>query len=192
MDFQAARRAMVDSQLRPQAVNDPLVVSAMATVPREAFVPDESKSFAYMDRLLPAGEGRFLSPPVTLGRLLTELEPRPAEKALVIGTAPGYAAAVLRNMGLEVREHGEGDLTAGNRDGAPYDLILIDGAVEVLPDSVTRQLRDDGRLGACLVEDGVQRLVIGTRSGDSFGFRTFADSPAAPLPGFEKPEAFTF
>lgn len=192
MDFQAARRAMVDSQLRPQAVNDPLVVSAMATVPREAFVPDESKSFAYMDRLLPAGEGRFLSPPVTLGRLLTELEPRPAEKALVIGTAPGYAAAVLRNMGLEVREHGEGDLTAGNRDGAPYDLILIDGAVEIIPESVTRQLRHDGRLGACLVEDGVQRLVIGTRSGDSFGFRAFADSPAAPLPGFDKPEAFTF
>lgn len=192
MDFQAARRAMVDSQLRPQAVTDPLVLAAMASVPREAFLPEESRSIAYMDRSVPAGEGRFLSPPATLGRLLTELEPRPAEKALVIGTAPAYAAAVLREMGLDVREHGDGDLTQGDRDGAPYDLILIDGAVEQVPDSIVRQLKHDGRLGACLVEQGVQRLVIGQRAGDGFGTRAFADSAASPLPGFDRPEAFSF
>ena len=192
MDFQAARRAMVDSQLRPQAVTDPLVIAAMATVPREAFVPEESRDFAYIDRVLPLGDGRFLNPPMTIGRLLTELEPRPAERALVIGTAPGYVAAVLREMGLEVRESGEGDLTAGLDGGAPYDLIYLDGAVELIPESITAQLRDGGRLGACLVQDGVQRLVIGVRSGDSFGVRFFADSAAGPLPGFERPRAFTF
>jgi len=192
MDFQAARRAMVDSQLRPQAVTDPLVIAAMATVPREAFVPEESRDFAYIDRVLPLGDGRFLNPPMTLGRLLTELEPRPAERALVIGTAPGYASAVLRGMGLEVRECSDGDLTAGLADGAPYDLILLDGAVEFIPDSITAQLKDGGRLGACLVDSGVQRLVIGIRAGDSFGIRFFADSAAGPLPGFERPRAFTF
>lgn len=192
MDFHAARRAMVDSQLRPQAVTDPLVIAAMATVPREVFVPGESRAFAYVDRIVPLGDGRFLNPPTTLGRLLTELEPRPAERALVIGTAPGYAAAVLREMGLEVRECGEGDLTAGIPDGAPYDLILIDGAVELIPDSIIGQLRDGGRLGACLIERGVQRLVIGRRAGDGFGVRSFADAAAGPLPGFEQPRAFTF
>ena len=192
MDFQAARRAMVDSQLRPQAVTDPLVIAAMATVPREAYVPEESRVFAYIDRVVSLGEGRFLNPPASLGRLLTELEPRPAERALVIGTAPAYAAAVLREMGLEVRESGEGDLTAGLPDGAPYDLILIDGAVEFIPEAIIAQLREGGRLGACLISQGVQRLVIGTRAGDSFGLRSFADSAAGPLPGFERPRAFTF
>ena len=192
MDFQAARRAMVDSQLRPQAVADPLVIAAMVSVPREAFVPEESRDFAYIDRIVTLGDGRFLNPPVMLGRLLTELEPRPAERALVIGTAPAYAAALLREMGLEVRECGQGDLTAGVTDGAPYDLILIDGAIEFVPESIIGQLRNGGRLGACLIERGVQRLVIGILSGDSFGLRSFADSAAGPLPGFERPAAFTF
>lgn len=192
MDFQAARRAMVESQLRPQAVSDPLVIAAMATVPREAFVPEESRDFAYIDRIVPLGDGRFLNPPVSLGRLLTELEPRPAERALVIGTAPAYAVAVLQEMALEVYECGEGDLTAGLPESAPFDLILIDGAVEFIPEAIIAQLREGGRLGACLIERGVQRLVIGIRSGESFGMRSFADSAAGPLPGFERPRAFTF
>lgn len=104
MDFKAARRAMVDSQLRPQAVTDPLVIAAMATVTREQFLPEDGRALAYVDRVVALGDGRFLSPPATLGRLLTELEPRPAERALVIGTAPAYAAAVLREMGLQVGE----------------------------------------------------------------------------------------
>ena len=73
MDFAQARRAMVDSQLRPQAVTDPLVVAAMATVPREAFVPQGSAAIAYIDRMVPLGNGRSLSPPASLGRMLTEL-----------------------------------------------------------------------------------------------------------------------
>ncbi len=192
MDFRAARRAMVDNQLRPQAVTDPLVIAAMASVPREQFLPEEGRALAYVDRIVALGDGRFLSPPATLGRLLTELEPRPAERALVIGTAPAYAAAVLREMGLQVTECGQGDLTAGDQSGAPYDLILIDGAVELIPDGVVEQLRDGGRLGACLVDGGVQRLVIGRRAAGSFGVKSFADAAAAPVPGFERPRAFTF
>lgn len=192
MDFKAARRAMVDSQLRPQAVTDPLVIAAMATVPREQFLPEEGRALAYVDRVVALGDGRFLSPPATLGRLLTELEPRPAERALVIGTAPAYAAAVLREMGLQVTECGEGDLTLGRPDEAPYDLILIDGAVEQIPDRIVRQLRHDGRLGTCLIDEGVQRLVIGRKAAGSFGVKSFADAAAPPVRGFERPRAFTF
>ena len=192
MDFRAARRAMVDSQLRPQAVTDPLVIAAMATVPREQFLPEDGQALAYVDRVVALGGGRFLSPPATLGRLLTELEPRPAERALVIGSAPGYAGAVLREMGLRVSELGEGDLTQGKAADSPYDLILIDGVVEYIPEAIVGQLRDGGRLGTCLVDGGVQRLVIGRRAADTFGTKSFADAAAAPLPGFERPRAFTF
>jgi protein-L-isoaspartate(D-aspartate) O-methyltransferase len=192
MEFEAARRAMIDSQLRPQAVTDPSVVGAMAVVPREQFVPEELRAIAYIDRIVDLGGGRFLNPPATLGRLLTELAPRRGERALVIGTAPAYAAAVLREIGLDVRECGEGDLTAGDPAGAPYDLILIDGVVEFVPESLSEQLRDRGRLGACMLERGVQRLVIGRKAGTAFGVNFIADGSAAPLPGFQRPRVFTF
>jgi protein-L-isoaspartate(D-aspartate) O-methyltransferase len=191
MDYAKARRAMVDSQLRPQAVTDPLVIAAMATVPREQFVPESQQPVAYMDRILDLGDGRALSPPATLGRMLTELEPRPGQQALVIGTAPAYAAAVLAEMGLEVRSQSGGELEQGLAGGGPYDLIVIDGAVEDLPESIVVQLREGGRLGACLLENGVPRLVIGRRAG-AFGTRSVADAAAPRIPGFDRPRAFVF
>src|SRR5687767_13032128 len=84
-DFAAARRAMIDSQLRPEGVTDVAVLAAMASVAREEFVPDAVKPVAYMDRPLALGEGRFLMPPAALARLLTELAPRAGERALVVG-----------------------------------------------------------------------------------------------------------
>jgi protein-L-isoaspartate(D-aspartate) O-methyltransferase len=102
MDFAAARRAMIDCQLRPQAVTDPLVITAMAVVPREEFVPAEIRALAYIDRSLPLGNGRAMDPPVTVGRMLTELQARPGERVLVVGAETGYTAAVLAEMGLDV------------------------------------------------------------------------------------------
>jgi protein-L-isoaspartate(D-aspartate) O-methyltransferase len=192
MDYATARRAMVDNQLRPQAVTDPQVIAAMASVPREQFVPSAIQPVAYMDRILDLGDGRSLSPPATLGRMLTELEARKGERALVIGTAPAYAAAVLAAMGLDVRVLAEGALTDGLPGGGPYDIIILDGAVEFVPDGIVAQLRDGGRLGACLFEGGVQRLVIGRRAGAGFGTRSIADAAAGLLPGFERPRAFVF
>ena len=210
MDFAAARRAMIDSQLRPQAVTDPLVIAAMASVPREQFVPTESRPLAYIDRNLPLGGGRAMSAPVTTGRMLTELAPRPGERALVVGALTGYTAAVLAEMGLEVvalESDGalfeqltavpgiraeRGDLAAGVPEGAPYDLMIIDGAVEIIPESLIEQLALGGRLGTCLFEGGVQRLVIGRRTQHGFGTKSFADAAAVPLPGFSRPRVFTF
>ncbi len=192
MDYEKARRAMIDSQLRPEAVTDSLVIAAMATVPREQFVPEQVRPLAYMDRPVPLGDGAFLTPPATLGRMLTEIEARSGERALVVGPGGAYAAAVLGRMGLGVRSVTEGDLTQGLADGGPYDVIVIDGAVEFIPEPIIAQLAEGGRLGTCLMENGVPRLVIGRRAGDSFGLKSFADASAAPLPGFARPPAFIF
>ena len=88
-DFAAARQAMVDSQLRPQGVNDPSVIAAMSLVPRERFVPDDQKPLAYVDRSIPLGEGRALPAAAVLGLLLTALAPIRGERALVVGAGTG-------------------------------------------------------------------------------------------------------
>ena len=208
-DYVAARQAMVDSQLRPQGVNDPAVIEAMSLVPRERFVPDELKPLAYIDRAVPLGEGRALPPPAVLGLLLTALAPLRGERALVVGAATGYSAAVLAEMGVATdavecssalaaaaRENGvqvvEGALEAGNPKGGDYDFILIDGAVESIPDALVAQLKDGGRLGGAIVDKGITRLIIGRRAGSGFGYLTVADAATPALPGFQRPQAFTF
>jgi protein-L-isoaspartate(D-aspartate) O-methyltransferase len=208
-DFAAARRAMVENQLRPVGVSDPLVLDAMGSVAREQFVPDDSRPLAYADRSIPIGEGRNLAAPAVLGQLLTQMAPKPGERALVVGAGTGYAAAVLATIGCEVaaiesspdlaaraRELGvtlaEGPLEAGHKAGAPYDLILIDGAVEFIPDAIVKQLADGGRLGAALAEDGITRLIVGQKVAGAFGYLSIADAGVAPLPGFTKPRGFRF
>jgi protein-L-isoaspartate(D-aspartate) O-methyltransferase len=208
-DYAAARASMVDTQLRPEGVNFPPVVEAMAAVAREEFVAPEAKPLAYIDRTVPMGAGRLMNGPVVLGKLLTEMTPLGGERALVVGCGTGYSAAVLLEMGLNViglecsaelassaRENGvdvvEGALEDGWKKGAPYDLILIDGAVEHIPDAIVAQLTDHGRLGAALIDKGITRLVVGRRAGDGFGLHSMADSGAAALPGFSKPRTFTF
>jgi protein-L-isoaspartate(D-aspartate) O-methyltransferase len=208
-DYTAARQAMVDSQLRPQGVSDPLVVSAMASVPRELFVPEEFRPLAYSDRSVPLGGGRKLSPADATGLLLTSLAPRPGQKALVVGAGTGYSAALLSEIGVDVvaldsdpallsvaAERGlmtvQGPLEAGHAKDAPFDLILIDGAVDHVPDELIGQLRDGGLIGYAAIDRGVTRLAVGRKSGGSLGMRTIADSAVDPLPGFTRPRAFTF
>jgi protein-L-isoaspartate(D-aspartate) O-methyltransferase len=200
---------MVDAQLRPQGVTYPPLVEAMAAVERERFVADEARPLAYIDRTIPMGDGRLMSSAVVVGLLLTDMVPAPGERALVVGCGSGYSAAVLRKMGLQVtglessaqlasraRDAGidvvEGPLESGWKKRAPYDLILIDGAVEYIPEAIVAQLTDRGRLGTALIDRGITRLAVGRRAGDGFGIHTTADAGAAALPGFAKPRAFTF
>jgi len=208
-DFAAARAAMVESQLRPQGVSDPAVLQAMASVPREQFLPDQSRPLAYVDRAVAIGPGRFLAAPAVLGQLLTQMAPERGQRALVVGAGTGYSANLLAGMGLDVvaiessaelaaraRELGlevvEAPLEAGHRKGAPYDQILIDGAVEVIPEAIIAQLADGGRLGAGLLDRGVTRLIIGRKAGGAFGYLSIGDAGAPALPGFTRPKAFTF
>jgi protein-L-isoaspartate(D-aspartate) O-methyltransferase len=155
------------------------------------------------------GGGRFLAAPTALGQLLTQMNPEPGQRALVVGAGTGYSAAVLGAMGLDVvavesapdlaaaaRTLGisivEAPLEAGHRDGAPYDQILIDGAVEMIPDVIVGQLADGGRLGTALAERGVTRLIVGRKSGGAFGYLSIGDAGVPALPGFTRPQAFTF
>ncbi len=212
-NFEQMRRAMVVGSLRTTGVNDPRVLAAMGAVPRERFVPPERVPMAYADNPVPLGGGRELNSPLALGRMLTEAAPQPHERALVIGAGTGYAAAVLAQLVayvVAVEEDGDllaiahsrladteiklvqGPLVEGFAPGAPYDLIVIDGAVEFVPDAIIAQLEDGGRLATAIFEDGVCRLALGRRAGEGFGLASVSDRAAGILPGFLKPRTFTF
>jgi protein-L-isoaspartate(D-aspartate) O-methyltransferase len=208
-DFAAARLAMVESQLRPQGVTDPAVLTAMGRVERERFLPAATRPLAYVDRAVAIGAGRLIAAPSVLGQLLTQMMPERGQRALVVGAGTGYSAAVLTDIGLRVtalevsddlaaaaREQGvetvAGPLAGGWKKDGPYDHILIDGAVEYIPDAIVDQLTDGGRLGAALIDRGISRLIVGRKVGNAFGFLSVADAGAPSLPGFSRPKAFTF
>lgn len=208
-DFSAAREAMIESQLRPQGVTDPAVLGAMARVERERFLPAHTRPLAYVDRAVSVGNGRFLSAPAVLGQLLTQMMPERGQRALVVGAGTGYSVAVLAAIGLDViavesdpvlagaaRALGieilEAPLDGGDAKHAPYDQILIDGAVEYIPQAIIDQLGNGGRLGTSLIDRGITRLVIGRKAGGSFGTLSIADAGVPVLPGFSRPKAFTF
>jgi protein-L-isoaspartate(D-aspartate) O-methyltransferase len=207
LDFAALRSAMVDSQLRTSDVNDMRVVAAMAHVPREAFVPEARKASAYIDRSIPLGNGRALNPPLATGRLLTTASIEPGDKVLLIGGATGYTAAVLAAMGAQVTAVEQdalgvsetpgvalvnGPLAAGSSAGAPYDVLLIDGAIEAVPPALLDQVADGGRIVTGIAESGVTRLQSGRKVGNSAGFVSLFDMEMVALPGFEKPRVFAF
>jgi protein-L-isoaspartate(D-aspartate) O-methyltransferase len=208
-DFAAARAAMVENQLRPEGVTDPLVLAAMGKIERENFLPSHTRALAYVDRAVLMGEGRYLPAPAVLGSLLTQMMVVRGQRALVIGAGTGYSSAVLEAMGLIVitlessselataaRQNGlevvEGPLEAGWKKDAPYDQILIDGAVEYIPDPIVDQLANGGRLGVALVDRGITRLIVGRKAGGAFGYLSLSDAGVPALPGFSLPTAFTF
>ena len=212
-NFEQMRRAMVASQLRTTGVNDPRVVSAMGAVPRERFVPDDRVPVAYADALVPLTAERELNSPMALGRLLTEARLLGHEHALVIGAATGYAAAVVARLAKSVValeeepeliafarnaldgtqvELVEGPLNQGWAARAPYDFVLIDGAVEFVPQAIIDQVADGGQLAAALLDQGVPRLSVGRVIGGAFGAVAYSDAAAPVLPGFLKPRGFSF
>ena len=156
------------------------------------------------------GDGRFLPAPAVLGQLLTQMmpEPRPARARGRRGhrlfgrrarrrwvsrssrsKARAELAAAARELGVEVVE---GRSKRATPKGAPYDQILIDGAVEYIPDAIVDQLADGGRLGAALIDRGITRLIVGRKAGGAFGYLSLGDAGVPALPGFTRPQAFTF
>jgi protein-L-isoaspartate(D-aspartate) O-methyltransferase len=208
-DFAAARWAMVESQLRPQGVTDPAVLDAMGSIPREQFLPSHTRPLAYVDRAVALNETRFLAAPAVLGQLLTEMKLQRGERALVIGAGTGYSAAVMSAIGLDVTaiesdaellaaakelrvDVIDAPLDSGHARNAPYDQILIDGAIEEIPEAIVDQLAEGGRMGTALVDRGITRLVVGRKSGIAFGYFSIGDAGVPALPGFSRPNAFTF
>lgn len=207
------RAAMVDSQLRTNDVIDPAVIGAMGTTPREAHVPAALSTVAYMDRAIDLGGGRALNPPLVTGRLLVAADIHPGARVLLIGASTGYTAALLAKLGAEVHAVEEqadllaaaraatpdaaihwidGPLVAGAAKAAPFDRIIIEGAIETLPDALAAQLAEGGRLVAAWREGNVTRLVQGVKAGGTIAIRAFADMDVAPLPGFDAPRGFRF
>lgn len=205
---------MVVSQLRTSAVSDVRVVEAMAAVPREDFLPADRLTSAYLDIQVPLPGGRAQNPPLATGRLLTEAAIAPTDSVLLIGAAGGYTAAVLSRLALKVVAVEsdavlaadaraslsgcgnvtlvEGDLATGDPSHAPYDVLLVDGAVEHLPEALVAQVRIGGRIVAGRLDRGVTRLASGVRTEGGHGLVDFADIDCALLPGFARPRGFQF
>lgn len=212
-DFTAMREAMVASQLRTNAVDDPRVVAAMLRVPREAYLPENVALLAYRDTAVPLGRNRAANLPMATGRLLTAAEIAPTDSVLLIGAASGYTAAVLAELAANVTAVEsdpelaatarkalagtgitlvEGPLEAGAPGGAPYDVLVVDGAVEHLPEALVAQVKPGGSVATGLIDRGVTRLAAGRRTEGGFGLRDFADVDCVALPGFAKPKSFQF
>lgn len=213
-DREAMRHAMVASQLRTNAVSDTRLIEAMARIPREDFLPPEHRAIAYRDGLLPLGGGRSHNSPLATARLLTAAAVRPGDHVLLVGAAGGYAAALLAALGASVVALEEedslsavadaalagdarvelvrGPLNAGWADGGPYDLLVIDGAVEQLPEALVAQLKPGGRAVSGVADRGITRLASGSRSEGGFGMVDFLDIECAVLPGFVRLRTFQF
>jgi protein-L-isoaspartate(D-aspartate) O-methyltransferase len=217
-DFAAHRRNMIDNQLRPSQVTDAAVIAAFSDIPRERFVPGEMAGCAYIDDAVPLGGGRYLMEPMICGRLVQALAVKPTDRTLVVGAATGYLAAILarltssvvaleadaalietakRNLaGLSVSgvTFVRGEPKLGHDAGAPYDVVLIDGAVPEVPAALRHQLAEGGRLGAVIGgQDGVSgRAVLMFKRHGAVSHRTLFDAMTPLLPGCAPEPAFVF
>lgn len=214
MDYETARRHMVDNQLRTNKITDEALLAAMGELPREVFFPRAKRSAAYIDDDVEIAPGRYVMDPMVIGRLLQLAQPRSSDLALVVGAGSGYAAAVLsrcvasvvalesdaklaergvsamRELGIDNVAYIVAPLAAGHPRQAPYDLILFDGAVPEIPQVIADQALEGGRIVAVLAEGGVGRASLAIRSGGRLSHKTVFDAMVGRLPGIEKPRIF--
>ena len=188
----AARRAMIDSQLRVSGVNADFVLTAVNSVPREDHVPADARAQAYIDRAVPLGEGRFLAAPLFYGRLLSEAAPTAQDKVLVVDGGSGYLPALVRTLGAAVAVTDPASAAAGAPGNGAFTLLLIDGAIEQLPAGLAGSLADEGRVATGTVERGVTRLAVGRKVGGDVALLPIAEMGIPVLPAFAKPKGWSF
>ncbi|NBC37994.1 protein-L-isoaspartate O-methyltransferase [Novosphingobium sp. FSY-8] len=182
---------MIDSQLRTSGVNEPWVLAAMAALPREDFVPEAQKAAAYIDRAVPLGNGRYLAAPLVHGKMLAAAEPAKTDKVLLVTSGSTYLAALLGPLVGALTQVDAADVANGIA-GAPYGLIIIDGAIEQLPDALVGALADDGRIVSGLVDRGVTRLALGRKAAGAVSFVALSDLGIPVLPEFAAPKGWSF
>lgn len=215
-----ARQNMVDCQIRPSDVTDLRIIDAMLTVPREAFVPKDRQALAYLDLDIEVGaagdRNTFLIQPAVLARMLQAAAITATDRVLVVGCATGYAAAVIARLAGEVvATEANADVAAaartaligvgarhvgvvigkaadGHADSGPYDVIVIDGATEIVPENLYGQLKIGGRLVGVFAVSAPARATIVTRSAADCGSRALFDATAPVLPGLQRVPAFAF
>jgi protein-L-isoaspartate(D-aspartate) O-methyltransferase len=192
IDPAAARRAMIDSQLRTSGINQPAVLAAMAAVAREDFVPAAARGHAYIDRAIPLGDGHALPAAVVQAAMLAQAMPGPGQRALVVSCGSGYLSALVEAMGASVEVIDAADAAAGKGAARGFDLLLIDGAVEQLPDSLVRGLGDGGRVVTGLTKGAVTSLATGIKANGSVVLSTLAEMGIPVLREFAAPKSWSF
>ena len=188
----AARRAMIDSQLRTRGVNAEFVLRRMSAVARERFVPESARGFAYIDRAIALGDGRHLAAPVVQGMMLQEARPSAADKALVVDGGSGYLAELLRPLVGSLEVIAPAEAAAKARKGGDFTLLVIDGAVEQLPESLVRRLADQARVVTGVVGNGLSRLAIGRKAAGQVALLPLAELGMPALPEFAVPKGWSF
>jgi len=191
MDFAAARQSMIDSQLRTSGVNEPWVLARMAAVPREDFVPRSARAVAYTDRAVPIGGGAALAAPLVHARMLAEAKPNSNDRVLVVDGGSGYLGALLAGLAGSMTVIAADEAVRVGRKG-DFTLLLVDGAVEHLPDALAKRLADGARVVTGLVDDGVTRLAIGRKAGGTVALLPLAELGIPRLPAFDKPKVWSF
>ena len=213
-DFAAARRHMVDGQVRTSDVTDLRVIAAILNVPRERFMPPAGIALAYLDMDVPMGASRRLLKPMVLAKLIQAADLAATDRVLDAGCATGYTAALLARIAGQVvaleQDAGlaktarealssqsnvsvvSGPLAEGWLQGAPYDVVVLEGATEIEPHALCQQLKDGGRLVCVLGSGPGSKAMLYRRSGGEVGGRPVFDASAALLPGFAKTPVFAF
>ncbi len=215
-DYEAARVAMVDCQVRPSDVTSFPIIEAMLRIPRERFAPSALRAVCYAGEHVSLGEGRVMLDPRTFAKMLDAAEIGPGDLVLDLGCGLGYSTAVISRMcaavigvepdaamakraaetlsSLEMDNAvvKEGDPAAGEPSQAPYDVIFVNGGVETVPDALKAQLRDGGRLVALEMNGEFGECVVQVRTGDVFARRRAFNGTAPVMKGFERAAEFVF
>ena len=205
-NFAAARHNMVESQVRPNGITDHRIIDAMAQVKREDFVPAERKTIAYLDEDVQLKAGRFLIEPMAFARMIHLALIKPTDRVLVVGAGTGYGAKIISMLAKSVValesdtdlltlargflagagniEVVEGSLAAGHGAGGPYDVIIVEGRIAAVPESLFAQLANEGRIVAAVGNMDVSKMQIATLTDGHRSSRSAFDVSIAPLPGF--------
>ena len=191
-DFTIARRAMIDSQLRVSGVTEEFVLTAMNRAPREDFVPAAARGHAYIDRAIPLGNGRALPAPLFHGRLLAEAAPASDDSVLLVSCGSGYLAALVAPLVGSLAVVDAADAAAMKQKKGGYTLLLIDGAIEELPEALAGQLAEGGRIVTGLVARGVTRLAAGRKLGGAVALQPLAEMGIPVLGEFTAPKRWSF
>lgn len=214
IDYPTRRRAMVDGHIRPADVTKYPIIAAMLRIPREAFVPDGLRDIAYVGDHVQLGGGRVVLDPRIFAKMLDALDIRPDDLVLDVGAGMGYSAAVISTMAEAVvaveddatmaaeaqallAEHHadnvaviEAPLAQGAPDQGPYDVVIVEGGVETLPQALLGQVKEGGRIAALFMEGALGEVRIGYRAGGRIGWRFAFNADAPVLPGFAAERSF--
>lgn len=215
-DYTSRRTMMVDTQVRPSDVTKFPIIDAMLSVPREEYVPDHSREAAYIGENIELGGDRVLLEPRTFGKMLDAIDVQSSDVVLDLGCGLGYSTAVLAQIaefvvaveddaaraeeaqsiltaqGVDNAAVFEAPLTEGAAKNGPYDVVFLQGAVEVIPDALIDQIKENGRIVAIFAEGSVGEIRVGSKIGGVMNWRMAFNAGAPVLTGFAKEAAFSF